>query len=48
MTVKADISKQDDILTISIDGKFDFGSLKEFRQAYTSDYQHVKKYVVDI
>ena len=48
MTVKADLSKQEDVLTISIDGKFDFGSLKEFRQAYTGDHQRVQKYVVDM
>jgi len=48
MTVKADLSKQEDTLTISIDGKFDFGALKEFRQAYSGDNAHVKKYVVDM
>jgi anti-anti-sigma factor len=48
MTVKADLSKNEDTLTISIDGKFDFGSLKEFRNAYSADNQRVSKYIVDM
>jgi anti-anti-sigma factor len=48
MTVKTDLSKDDNSLTISIDGKFDFGSLTEFRQAYSSADQGVSKYIVDM
>ena len=48
MTVKTDTSETENTLTISIDGKFDFGSLKEFRQAYSGDNEGVSKYVVDM
>ena len=48
MTVKTDLSKNDDMLTISIDGKFDFGVLKEFRQAYSDSHERVSKYIVDM
>jgi anti-anti-sigma factor len=48
MTVKADFSKNEDTLTISIDGKFDFGSLRDFRQAYSDENQRVSKYIVDM
>ncbi|KPJ92089.1 MAG: anti-anti-sigma factor [Gammaproteobacteria bacterium SG8_11] len=48
MSIKTDISKNEDTLTISIDGKFDFGLLKEFRQAYSTDNGPVSKYVVDM
>jgi anti-anti-sigma factor len=48
MTVKADFSKSEDTLTISIDGKFDFGSLRDFRQAYSDENQRVSKYIVDM
>lgn len=48
MTVKTDLSKDDNTLTISIDGKFDFGSLTEFRQAYSNSEQRISKYIVDM
>jgi anti-anti-sigma factor len=48
MTVKTDLSTSDDTLTISIDGKFDFGLLKEFRQAYSVSNAGASKYVVDM
>jgi anti-anti-sigma factor len=48
MTIKADLSKTEDTLTISIDGKFDFGSLKDFRLAYSEDHARASKYVVDM
>lgn len=48
MTVKTELSNDDNTLTICIDGKFDFGSLKEFRQAYSDNNNSVFKYVVDM
>jgi anti-anti-sigma factor len=48
MTVKTNLSQTGDALTISVDGKFDFGSLNEFRQAYSQDHGRVSKYMVDM
>ena len=48
MTVKTDLCEKESTLTISIDGKFDFGSLKDFRQAYSEDHGRVSKYIVDM
>jgi anti-anti-sigma factor len=48
MTVRTNLSQAGDALTISVDGKFDFGSLTEFRQAYSKDHSGVSKYLVDM
>jgi anti-anti-sigma factor len=48
MTVKSSLSQAGDELTISVDGKFDFGLLNEFRQAYSKDHGSVSKYLVDM
>lgn len=48
MTVRTNLSQTGDALTISVEGKFDFGSLTEFRQAYSKDHGQVSKYLVDM
>ena len=47
MTVKTQFSDEN-ILTIAVEGKFDFGLLTEFRRAYSNDYGNVGRYVVDM
>ena len=47
MAVRAQISDEN-ILTIAVDGKFDFGLLTQFRQAYSFDYGKVTRYVIDL
>lgn len=48
MSVKANLSRDGGTLTISVDGKFDFGALTEFRHAYSNDHGRVSRYVVDM
>ena len=48
MTVKANLSQAGDSVTICVDGKFDFGLLTEFREAYSKDYGRAAKYLVDM
>jgi anti-anti-sigma factor len=48
MAVRTNLSQTGDTITISIDGKFDFGSLTEFRQAYSENHERISKYVVDM
>lgn len=47
MTVRTQVS-DNNTLTIAVDGKFDFGLLTEFRQAYSDDYGRILNYVIDL
>ena len=48
MTVATNLSKDQGVLTIAVNGRFDFGVLNEFRKAYSDEYGHIKKYIVDM
>jgi anti-anti-sigma factor len=48
MTVKTNFSQDKDVFTITVDGKFDFGVLNDFRHAYSGEHSSAGKYVVDL
>ena len=50
MGVRAEISKTsgEDVLTISVTGRFDINSYKEFTQAYKERPEAITKYVIDM
>lgn len=50
MSVEAKISEDNSLLVITIDGKFDFTLLNEFRQAYNVNEGGIapSKYIVDM
>ena len=48
MTVATNLSEDQSVLTIAVNGSFDFGVLNEFRMAYTKEHGPVNKYVVDM
>ena len=48
MGVKASTSENNQELTISIDGRFDFSAHQEFRDAYEDIGATVKTYIVDL
>ncbi|MDH5327411.1 MAG: STAS domain-containing protein [Gammaproteobacteria bacterium] len=48
MSVRTNVSDDGKILSILVDGKFNFSILSEFRNAYTGDYGAIKDYVVDL
>ncbi|WP_460134904.1 STAS domain-containing protein [Pseudomonas sp. S1_E04] len=48
MSIKSEVSLDGKKLTISINGRFDFGSHQAFRQSYESFYKVPETYVVDL
>lgn len=48
MSVNTRLSKDDLLLVISIDGKFDFSLLDEFRAAYTDYANKSLKFIIDM
>ncbi len=49
MSINSSVSQDGDILTISVDGRFDASSLDEFRNCYESaDTGKIKGYDVDL
>lgn len=48
MAIKSTMSSNGQELTISVQGRFDFSSLQMFRNAYESQEEQPKTYVVDL
>ena len=50
MAIRAQVSSEEggDVLTISVSGKFDIGSYKEFSQAYKDRPEAISKYVINM
>lgn len=48
MSISTKLSTDDDLLVISITGKFDFTLLNEFRNAYSNDADRAGNYIVDM
>ncbi|WNO07909.1 STAS domain-containing protein [Teredinibacter sp. KSP-S5-2] len=49
MAIKSQVSEGGELLTISIDGRFDASSLDEFRKSYEdTDPSEIQRYVVDL
>ena len=48
MAIKTSVSDNGNVLSIFIDGKFNFAKLSEFRNAYTGDYGNIDDYVIDL
>lgn len=48
MTITSNLSTDGQELTISIQGRFDFGSLQLFRNAYENQEAQPKQYVIDL
>jgi anti-anti-sigma factor len=50
MAVRVAVSKKNDegVLTISVSGRFDINSYKEFTQAYKERQETISRYVIDM
>jgi len=48
MTVVSTLNSAGDLVTITIQGRFDFGSHREFRDAYESHGSEIKNYTIDM
>lgn len=48
MAIKTAVSNNGEELTISVEGRFDFGSLQLFRNAYENQDTQPKSYVIDL
>lgn len=48
MSVVSEVSEDGQKVTISIKGRFDFGSHQAFREAYENAYKRPEHYVVDL
>ncbi|ARU57578.1 MAG: STAS domain-containing protein [Pseudomonadales bacterium] len=48
MSISTSLSADGGVLTIKIQGRFDFSSHQEFRDAYESSDDNVKEYVIDM
>jgi anti-anti-sigma factor len=48
MSVATEVSPDGQKVTISIKGRFDFGTHQEFRESYESIYKKPETYVVDL
>ena len=48
MSLDRKFSEDGKQLTIFVDEKFDFGKVKDFREAYTSDTENVKDIAIDL
>lgn len=48
MTIRSDFSTEDNQLTISVDGRFDFSAHKSFREAYEGAEAKVAGYCIDM
>lgn len=48
MTITSNVSADKTELTISVQGRFDFSTLQQFRQAYESVTPKPKSYVIDL
>ena len=48
MSISTSLSADGSVLTIKIQGRFDFSSHQEFRDAYEANEDGVKEYVIDM
>lgn len=48
MALERSLSRDGKILTIKLDDKFDFGKVKHFKDAYSSDVDNVNQVIVDL
>lgn len=48
MSLERNLSADGKVLTITLDDKFDFGKVQEFRQAYSENVDNVNHVVVDL
>ncbi len=48
MSISTSLSADGSVLTIKIQGRFDFSSHQEFRDAYENNEDGVKEYVIDM
>ena len=48
MVVKSNLSEDKKVLIISVEGKFDFTVMNDFRKAYTNDSMSPAKIIVDL
>ena len=48
MALKSFFSNEDNVLTIRINGSFDFNLHREFREAYKSQEKAARNYIVDL
>ncbi|PID43303.1 MAG: anti-anti-sigma factor [Gammaproteobacteria bacterium] len=48
MSISTSLSADGSVLTVKIQGRFDFSSHQEFRDAYENSEEGVKEYIVDM
>jgi len=48
MTINSQLSDSKDSVLISVDGRFDFSSHRDFREAYESYGTEIKRYEIDM
>lgn len=48
MAITSNLSNDGDLLTISVQGRFDFSSLQSFKNAYEKITPKAKKYIIDL
>ena len=48
MSIVSHLSESGDVMKIGIQGRFDFGSHQDFREAYDKNDSNVKEYYVDM
>ncbi len=48
MAITSNLSNDGDLLTISVQGRFDFSALQSFKNAYEKINPKAKKYIIDL
>lgn len=48
MSVSSQLNPQGNVVTITIDGRFDFSSHRDFKDAYETHGNKVEKYLIDM